>query len=171
MGLSLGRKSTVAEGPKALRVNWCALRVIREDSSRELYHNAWATDHVLNETTFVAVAVAVARAVDRDGRSRRKVENEGISALKNRGYNFEHNFGHDKQRLSTLLLTLLLLASLFHTTLDLSCLMYQAMRRELGARRTFFNDLRALTRYLYFANWQTLLNFMYQGLELAPEIP
>jgi len=147
-------------GPKALRVNWCALRVSREDSGRQLYHNAWATDHVLNEETVVEVA--------RDGRSRWKVENEGINVLKNRGYNFEHNFGHGKQYLSTVLLTLLLLAFLFHTALDLSCLTYQAVRRELGARRTFFNDLRALTRYLYFLGWQTLLNFMYQGLEIGP---
>ena len=33
----------------------------------------------------------------------------------------------------------------------------------------FFDDLRALTRYLYFASWQQLLTFMYQQLDLAPE--
>ncbi len=97
------------------------------------------------------------------------MENEGINVLKNRGYSFEHNYGHGKQRLSTVLLTLLLLAFLFHTALDLSCLMYQDVRRELGRRRTFFNDLRALTRYLYFLSWQELLGFMYQRLELGPE--
>ena len=118
-------------------------------------------DHVLNEATVVAVA--------RDGRSRWKVENEGINVLKNRGYNFEHNYGHGQQHLSTVLLTLLLLAFLFHTALDLSCLMYQAVRRELGTRRTFFNDLRALTRYLYFLSWQALLAFMHHRLELGPE--
>jgi len=64
-------------------------------------------------------------------------------------------------------LTLLLLAFLLHTALDLSCLTYQAVRRELAVRRTFFNDLRALTRYLYFASWQELLTFMYQRLDLA----
>jgi len=147
-------------GPKALKVNWCSLRVIREDNGKELYYNAWATDHALNERTVVAVA--------RDGRSRWKVENEGINVLKNQGYSFEHNFGHGKQHLSAVLLTLLLLAFLFHTVLDFSCLTYQAVRRELGTRRTFFNDLRALTRYLYFPSWQYLLSFMHQGLELGP---
>ena len=67
-----------------------------------------------------------------------------------------------------MLLTVLLLAFLFHTALDLSCLMYKAVRRELAVRRTFFNDLRALTRYLYFASWQEMLTCMYQRLELAP---
>jgi hypothetical protein len=146
---------------KTLYVNWCGLTVIREDTGEQLYHNAWITDHALDETTVVAVA--------RDGRNRWKVENEGINVLKNQGYHFEHNYGHGQQYLSMVLLTLLLLAFLFHTALALSCLSYQAVRRELGARRTFFNDLRALTRYLYFASWQQLLTFMYQQLELAPE--
>ena len=147
-------------GPKALLVNWCQLTISNEATEKQLYHNAWATDHTLNEQLVVEVAA--------NGRSRWKVENEGFNVLKNRGYNFEHNYGHGQQHLSTVLLTLLLLAFLFHTALDLSCLMYQAVRRELAVRRTFFNDLRALTRYLYFASWQELLTFMYQRLDLAP---
>lgn len=145
---------------KTLHVNWCALTIVREDTGEQLYHNAWITDHALDETTVVAVT--------RDARSRWKVENEGINVLKNRGYHFEHNYGHGQQHLSMVLLTLLLLAFLFHTILALSCASYQAVRRELGPRRTFFNDLRALTRYLYFPSWQQLLTFMYQRLELAP---
>lgn len=145
---------------KVLYVNWCALTVIREDTGKQLYHNAWITDHILDETSVVAVA--------RDGRNRWKVENEGINVLKNQGYHFEHNYGHGQQHLSTVLLTLLLLAFLFHTALALSCQFYQAVRRELGPRRTFFNDLRALTRYMYFPSWQQLLTFMYQQLEIAP---
>ena len=103
------------------------------------------------------------------GRSRWKVENEGFNVLKNHGYHFEHNYGHGKQYLSMVLLTLLILAFLFHSVLDLTCLTYQAVRCELATRRTFFNDLRALTRYLYFGSWQQLLSFMYQRLDLAPE--
>ena len=38
----------------------------------------------------------------------------------------------------------------------------------MSVRRTFFNDLRAPTRYLYFSSWDALLAFMYQQLELAP---
>ncbi len=102
------------------------------------------------------------------GRSRWKVENEGFNVLKNQGYHFEHNFGHGQQQLSSVLLTLLLLAFLCHTALALTCATYQAVRRELGARRTFFNDLRALTRYFYFSDWQGLLMFMYQQLDLPP---
>ena len=146
---------------KSLMVNWCELTISNEATAEQLYHSAWATDHTLDEQRVVEVVA--------DGRSRWKVENEGFNVLKNQGYNFEHNYGHGQQHLSTVLLTLLMLAFLFHSALGLSCVMYQAVRRELAARRTFFNDLRALTRYLYFPSWQELLAFMYQQLDLAPE--
>jgi hypothetical protein len=146
---------------KTLSVSWCELTIYNETTDEQVYHSAWATDHRLNEQSVVEVVS--------NGRSRWKVENEGFNVLKNHGYNFEHNYGHGQQHLSMVLLTLLILAFLFHSVLDLSCRMYQAVRRELATRRTFFNDLRALTRYLYFANWQTLLTFMYQRLDLAPE--
>jgi hypothetical protein len=145
---------------KTLYVNWCALTIIHADTGEQRYHSAWITDHILDKMRVVAVA--------RDGRSRWKVENEGINVLKHHGYHFEHNYGHGQQHLSTLLLTLLLLAFLFHTALALSCARYQAVREELVTRRTFFNDLRALTRYLYFPSWQQLLTFMYQQLEIMP---
>jgi hypothetical protein len=146
---------------KALLVSWCELTISNEATGEMLYHNAWATDLALDAQLVVEVVAS--------GRCRWKVENEGFNVLKNRGYHFEHNYGHGQQHLSMVLLTLLMLAFLFHSALGLSSLMYQAVRRELAARRTFFNDLRALTRYLYFANWQQLLTFMYQQLELAPE--
>jgi hypothetical protein len=150
----------VKAGTKALHVNWCEITIVREDSGKQLYHNAWITSHKLTSRIVPEVAAA--------GRAHWKVENENFNVLKNRGYNFEHNYGHGKQHLSTVLLTLLLLAFLFHSVLHLSCLVYQAIRQALGPRRTFFNDLRALTRYLYFPTWDELLAFMYQQLELPP---
>jgi hypothetical protein len=41
-----------------------------------------------------------------------------------------------------------------------------AVRAELVTRMTFFNDIRALTRYLYFASGHALLVFMATQLEL-----
>ena len=150
----------VRAGAQALPVNWCEITIVREDTDKQLYHNAWITSHELSHKTVPEIAAA--------GRAHWKVENENFNVLKNRGYHFEHNYGHGQQHLSTVLLTLLLLAFLFHTVLHLSCPQYQAIRQELGARRTFFNDLRALTRYLYFPSWDELLAFMYRQLELAP---
>jgi len=146
---------------KTLMVSWCDVTISNESTGKQMYHSAWATDHTLDAQRVVEVVAA--------GRSRWKIENEGFNVLKNQGYNFEHNFGHGQQYLSVVLLTLLMLAFLFHTVLDFDCWMYQAVRRELAARRTFFNDLRALTRYLYFANWQELLTFMHKQLDLPPQ--
>jgi competence protein ComEC len=65
------------------------------------------------------------------------------------------------------LLTLNLLAFLFHTVLDLVDEKYLLLRRTLSARKTFFNDIRALTRYILFESWEHLLDFMIEGLELT----
>jgi len=147
-------------GDDVLQVNWCEVTVVREDTGRQIYHSAWATSHDVTEETVPEVVAA--------GRAHWKVENENFNVLKNRGYRLEHNYGHGKQHLSTVLLSLLLLAFLFHTVLHLCSHRYQAVREKLGPRRTFFNDLRALTRYMYFDSWDSLLGFMYEKLELAP---
>ena len=82
------------------------------------------------------------------GRSRWRIENENNNVLKNHGYHLEHNFGHGQQYLSSFLLTLNLLAFLFHTVLEFVDTRYRLLRQTLGSRRTFFNDLQTLSRYL-----------------------
>lgn len=114
-------------------------------------------------TRFTAQNVA---AIILAGRSRWKIENENNNTLKTKGYNLEHNFGHGKNHLSSLLATFNILAFLFHTLLDFTDEKYQLIRQHLPTRKTFFDDLRALTRYLYFDSWNSLLNFMIHGLEL-----
>jgi hypothetical protein len=142
-----------------LRVNWYEVTIEREDTGRRIYHNAWITSHDLTEESVPELVAA--------GRAHWKVENENFNVLKNRGYNLEHNYGHGEQHLSTVLLSLLLLAFLMHTVLHLTCPKYQAIRKKLGPRRTFFNDFRALTRYLYFDGWEELLDFMCRELEIS----
>jgi hypothetical protein len=102
------------------------------------------------------------------GHARWKVENENNNTLKTKGYNLEHNFGHGKQHLSSLLATLNILSLLFHTGLELLDQKYKLLRSHLSTRKTFFDDLRALT-HMYFDSWEHLLTFMLEGLEL--EIP
>ena len=60
----------------------------------------------------------------------------------------------------------MLLAFLFHTLFDLFDKLYQAIRQRLATRKTFFDDMRALTRYHLFESWLHLLTFMAEGLEL-----
>jgi hypothetical protein len=149
-------------GVDALKVNWCELTVQHESSGEILYRNAWVTQHEIGGNTVKAIAQA--------GRTRWKVENESNNVLKTKGYHFEHNFGHGTQHLSTFLLTLNLLAFLFHTVLDLTDAKYQRLREKLRIRKTFFDDLRALTRYLYFESWEHLMDFMIAKLKLTPPL-
>ena len=86
--------------------------------------------------------------------------------LKTKGYHLEHNFGHGQQFLASLLVSLNLLAFLFHTVADLTDQRYRAIRAALGARRTFFQDVETLLRYQLFADWSALLNFMFHALDL-----
>jgi hypothetical protein len=144
--------------PDAIKVGWCEITITREDNGEQLYKNAFVTDFEVTDTTVEAIA--------RDGRARWKVENENNNVLKTKGYHLEHNFGHGSQHLASLLLSLNLLAFLFHTVLDLVDVQYKAIRQTLGTRRRFFQDLEALLRYFPFENWEAVLSFMFKGLEL-----
>jgi hypothetical protein len=148
------------DGNDALLVNWCELTTSDQDG-KVVYQNAFATNHAISPTNVAEVV--------RTGRARWKVENENNNTLKTKGYHLTHNFGHGKQHLSALLATLNLLAFLFHTLLELLDSSYRTIRQFLP-RKIFFQDLRALTRYLCFDSWQALMAFMIQGLELqAPD--
>ena len=120
--------------------------------------NAFASNHRITPDTVADIVKA--------GRARWKVENENNNTLKTKGYHLTHNFGHGKQNLSTVLATLNRLACLFHTVLGMSDAKYQLIRQKLPTRKTFFDDIRALTRYMCFGSWDKLLDFMMRGLEI-----
>ena len=150
-------------GNDAMNVNWCELVITHEKTGEILYKNAFATNHTL---TLHNIAIVVEA-----GRSRWKIENENNNVLKTKGYHLEHNFGHGQQHLSNVLVTLNLLAFLVHTIQEITNGAYQALRKKLGARKTFFQDLRGLTRYLIFDNWDALFQFMADGLEISLPSP
>lgn len=147
-------------GDDGLRVNWCELTITHETEGTRLYKNSFVTNLHVDETSVKPITHA--------GRARWKHENEGHNVLTTRGYHIKHNFGHGKQHLATVLFTLNLLAFFLHTFLLLVDTRYKAVREELVARRTFFNDIRALMRYQVFESWEALLHFMAVGLELEP---
>ncbi len=125
-----------------------------------LHLNAFITDFTITDQNVESIVAS--------GRARWKIENENNNTLKTKGYHLEHNFGHGKQHLSSLLAAMNILAFLCHTFLFFTDERYRLIRRELVTRQTFFEDLRALTRYLLFPNWEALLDFMMRGLEIGP---
>jgi hypothetical protein len=150
------------DGKETLSVNWFELTVVNATTGAQLYHNSFVTNHRVTADNVVEVAQA--------GRGRWKIENENNNVLKTKGYHIEHNFGHGQQYLAALLLSLNLLAFLFHTVLEWSDATYALLRRVLAKRQTFFHDIRALMRYMVFDSWQHLMEFMIRGLELESRL-
>jgi hypothetical protein len=81
----------------ALAVNWFSIE-IRDGNGKRAYYNSFITD-----LPVTAAAVAELAAC---GRARWKIENETFNVLKTGGYNLEHNFGHGKQTLASVLVVL-----------------------------------------------------------------
>jgi hypothetical protein len=145
-------------GDDALSVNWFEITVVHAKTGEQLYHNSCITNHRLTADNVVDVAQV--------SRGRWKIENENNNVLKTKGYHLEHNFGHGKQYLAAFLLSLNLLAFLFHTVLEWSDAQYALLRRVLARRQTFFQDIQALMRYMVFDDWDHLMAFMIRGLDL-----
>jgi hypothetical protein len=145
-------------GEEALAVNWFDITVVNAKTGEQLYHNSCITNHHLTTDNVVDVA--------HSGRGRWKIENENNNVLKTKGYHLEHNFGHGQQYLSAFMLSLNLLAFLFHTVLEWSDDKYALLRQVLARRQSFFNDIQALMRYMVFDDWHHLMDFMIRGLEL-----
>jgi hypothetical protein len=149
----------LAEGQDAVKVNWCEVTVT-DHQDKVIYRNGWVTNLKITDDNVAAIVAA--------GRARWKIENENNNTLKTKGYHLEHNFGHGKQHLSSLLAAMNILAFLYHTFLSFTDENYRLIRANLPTRKTFFDDLRALTRYILFPNWATLMDFMMRGLEIGP---
>ncbi|MEA1864837.1 MAG: ISNCY family transposase [Euryarchaeota archaeon] len=150
-------KLPIRDTDDALMVNWCEL-TIRDEDGKILYKNAVITDH--------RITAGNVKFVVRSGRARWKIENENNNTLKTKGYHIEHNYGHGDEHLSTLLLTLNILAFLIHTLMEFIDEKYRLIRATLPTRKMFFDDVRALTRYICFGSWDNMMDFMLKGLEI-----
>ena len=150
------------DGKQALSVNWVEITLANAKTGEQLYYNTFITNHRLSMENVAQVSQA--------GRGRWKIENENNNVLKTKGYHLEHNFGHGKQYLAATMLSLNLLAFLFHTVLQWSDESYALLRQVLVRRQTFFEDMRALTHYMVFESWQHLMDFMIQGLKLESRL-
>jgi len=149
----------LTDSDEALKVHWCEV-TITDGQGEVRYRNSFITDWKIRADNVVGLIAA--------GRARWKIENQNNNVLKNRGYHLEHNFGHGKEHLASLLMTMNLLAFGLHTLLELTDGSYRLIRAKVGARRKFFTHLEALTTCLHFESWERLIDFMMKGLEIGP---
>src|SRR5277367_3617926 len=150
----------IRDGKDALEANWLEI-TIRDPSGKVTYRNSFITDLEVNAGNVEDLAAA--------GRARWKIENETFNTLKTKGYNLEHNFGHGKNNLSAVLVTLNLIAFAIHRAAELADQTWIAAIEAAGARVRFFANLRALTAYLLFPSWDSLLKTL--AFQAKPPLP
>lgn len=147
------------EGEGALKVNWCEVTITGQ-AGKLRYHNAFITDWKIRDDNVAGIVAT--------GRSRWKIENENNNTLKTKGDHWEHNFGHGKKHRAALLAAMNRLALLTHPFLAFCDEHYRLIRSTLPTRQTFFDDIRALLRYICFPSWEAMLDGMMRGLEIGP---
>jgi len=111
---------------------------------------SWVTDHKVTGETVLQIAAG--------GRCRWRIENETFNTLKNQGYHFEHNYGHGKENLSTVLMILMMLAFLIDQVQQACCPLFGAVLTKLKSRRSLWSRLRSAVDSFIFRSYSELLD-------------
>jgi len=144
-------KVPIKGGEDALDTNWCEIIITNEDG-KKIYHNCFVTDIEITDKNIIQITSC--------GRARWKIENENNNTIKTKGYNLEHNFGHGKTYLSQTLCSLNILTFLFHTIQEFIDEQYIELRTLTNTRIEFFEELRAVSTYILFKNFELMLAWM-----------
>lgn len=94
------------------------------------------------------------------GRSGWKMENETFNTLKNLGYNLEHNHGHGRKYLSTNLCLLMLLAFLIDQAQEISCSLFQTVKKQAGSFQVLWEDTQTLFKRAELSSWKSLYKLL-----------
>jgi len=112
----------------------------------------WVTDLPLTKRTVEPVM--------RGGRSRWKIENETFNTLKNQGYHFEHNYGHGKKNLATVMALLMFLAFAVDQMIQRCWKTFRQVRAGLRTKAKLWQSLRALFKVKFFRSMEALYRQM-----------
>ena len=142
-----------------LLVNYLEYHELKEGQT--IYHCSWITDiELIPDNVF---------QIMRAGRARWKIENETFNTLKNQDYHLEHNYGHGKQHLATVLATLMMLHFLLDQVQELACPLFQAARRTCSSRCQFWEVMRAYWFLQVLPSWEALFKFIINRLKIEVE--
>lgn len=123
----------------------------------------WVTN--LNLTRHTAYPIM------RVGRCRWKVENETFNTLKNQGYNLEHNYGHGKQHLASVLGMLMMLMFLIDQIQETACSLFQAARHRFHSRTSLWEKLRSFFANFFILAWDDIWLSIIYGHQRGTLIP
>ena len=131
------------------------LQYIEFRSNKDPLTFSWVTDIEITDTNVYQLM--------RGGRARWKIENETFNTLKNQGYEFEHNYGHGNNNLSTVLSFLMMLAFFVDQVQFLSSKIVQQAVIKVKRVREFFFKIRALFDIFIFDSWADLYEVIASG--------
>ena len=129
-------------------------------ASGKQQHFSWVTNLSINDDNVYRLM--------RAARSRWRIENETFNTLKNQGYHFEHNFGHGKKNLCSVMTMLMLLAFLIDQVQALCCKHYVKAQKHVGAFKLLFQTLCSLIRFAVWEGFEQLLVFVGNPNERSP---
>ena len=148
-----------------VRVNFLQHFEYDKDGGKVTKRFSWVTDIDLDRSLLLKFV--------RGGRSRWRIENETFNTLKNQGYHFEHNYGHGKENLSTVLMPIMFLAFTVDQVQQACCPLFAAVLEKLKSRRSLWDNLRSHVRHFVFGSFRALWQAILTGSMIGrpPPIP
>jgi len=131
-----------------LRVNFLQHNEFESDTGEVCNRFGWVSDLAIPQPLLPQYVAG--------GRSRWRVENETFNTLKNQGYQYEHNFGHGKENLCTVLMLLMFLAFTVDQIQQACCPVFIAVWEKLGSKRNLWDHLRSHVRHFVFESFSQL---------------
>ena len=146
-----------------VRVNFLQHHEFSGDDGDIVKCFSWVTDLDLSEKSL--------QLYQRAGRSRWRVENETFNTLKNQGYHLEHNYGHGKQNLSTVLALLMFLAFTIDQIQEACCGLFAAALERTKRRTYLWDSIRSHLRHFEFGSFEDLFSTIASGRLLSKPPP
>jgi hypothetical protein len=122
-----------SSSPK-LRVNF--IHYTQTDKNGKKTTFTWVTNIKLAQNKLISLMKAA--------RARWKIENETFNTLKNLGYNFEHNYGHGKDHLSTMFAYLMLLAFYIDQLIQACCHIFIQIEEKIITKIKMWHTIKAI---------------------------
>lgn len=129
---------------KDLKVNFIEIHITNKKG--KVMRFSWVTNILISEKNM--------HQIIKGGRARWKIENETFNTLKNQGYKFEHNFGHGKKNLCSIMGILMILAFLIDQTQLLVCKFYQQAKKVESTFYGLWEAMRAHFKMILYASWR-----------------
>ena len=122
-----------SSSPK-LRVNF--IHYSQTDKNGKKTTFTWITNIKLAQNKLISLMKAA--------RARWKIENETFNTLKNLAYNFEHNYGHGKDHLSTMFAYLMLFAFYIDQLIQACCHIFIQIEEKITTKIKMWNTIKAI---------------------------